>query len=281
MANADDPQHPGPQVVPLTQREPVKLLQTRAAQLAQLLVGAAMAVVVLLPTTAQAAEADALPTLPDSAQGLSYGDLTGSLERMTSKDQDLQTAEGDERAALISVTRGDLAEDAVTTHGIDTDNLQWDDTRVFVNDDKHMVQVPAAQSDEDPSSLTVFYDSQDTVVDTVEILFIPVSQSALRVQAWQNEDSQVDNVVDSESKMIVDTSDWDGSLPSGPSTYVDWSELNDCLAGLGISWAVIAGLSVVCSVACLGTAGWGCAVCISAAGAGTATNVYHCVKQAS
>ncbi|MCT3569250.1 hypothetical protein [Levilactobacillus brevis] len=60
-------------------------------------------------------------------------------------------------------------------------------------------------------------------------------------------------------------------------TKKSWlSCMGKCLNGMGIPNWVLGAVGAGCAVVCIGTAGTGCAACVSAVGAGYGTEVFHC-----
>ncbi len=59
---------------------------------------------------------------------------------------------------------------------------------------------------------------------------------------------------------------------------LSWKKLNSCLNSIGISWAILAVISVACSAACATMVA--CAPCIAAMAGFTGGTITGCVKRA-
>ncbi len=114
------------------------------------------------------------------------------------------------------------------------------------------------------SGVTVFFDQQGSHVNTVETLFSQPSAGAHRLQVWSN------------GKLVADQVFDEGQV----RPQFSWDVLNSCLSNAGIAWATVALISVVCSAACVGTAGAGCVVCIAALAGDTGGTIGFCVGRA-
>jgi len=60
-------------------------------------------------------------------------------------------------------------------------------------------------------------------------------------------------------------------------TKKSWmSCMGKCLSGMGVPTWILGAVGAGCAIVCIGTAGTGCAACVSAVGAGYGTEVFHC-----
>lgn len=131
-----------------------------------------------------------------------------------------------------------------------------------------------------PSVLGVMVDPKtDSVVFTTEMLISALDSNSVQVTVWNDGKLSLNKIASAEGQ-VRDA----GVAPSvNIAAAADgfWGRLNDCLAGLGIGWAAVTAISVACSVACVVTAGTGCALCIIAAAGVTNANIAGCIAQAS
>ncbi|MDR6939315.1 hypothetical protein [Arcanobacterium hippocoleae] len=116
---------------------------------------------------------------------------------------------------------------------------------------------------------TFFITSQG--IKTFEMYVKPVNSHHVHVKSWINGIKSVDQITPVPSNSSFSK--------SATPMWIDWGNLNNCLSKLGISSWVLAGLGLVCGVACAGTAGLGCIGCVSFAAGFGAGSVKACVQK--
>lgn len=120
----------------------------------------------------------------------------------------------------------------------------------------------------DIASTTVFLDELGKAETTYQISLYQIDSTSGRVQTYAGGEKTLDKVV---------TEPESNPNQIQPQTILDWGKVNQCLNNAGVaSWAV-AGLSVICSAACIATAGLGCIGCIAAAATVTGATAGSCV----
>lgn len=152
---------------------------------------------------------------------------------------------------------------------------------------KSVVQIPLrGERLEQPSNLSVFFDARNVVSSVVEVQYAQDQRNAERgrVTLWRDNSVLIDKVVTAEGGVSTATSPRAG-LSTGSEAVAgvtfDWGKFNDCLASHGIAGWLIVAIGVACSVACAGTLGAGCAVCLASIG-GIGTGVItNCYKKAT
>ncbi|SES03510.1 hypothetical protein SAMN05216188_12022 [Lentzea xinjiangensis] len=130
------------------------------------------------------------------------------------------------------------------------------------------------------SVLGVTFDSRTgAVVATTEMVISGAENNSAHVTVWNNGVLSLNKIASSDGQ-VRDT----GVVPATTLSAASdgfWERLNDCLAGLGIPWAVVTAIAVACSAACVISAGTGCLLCILAAAGVTQANIAGCVAEAS
>lgn len=166
---------------------------------------------------------------------------------------------------LVESAQQALQKQVARVAAVDVTELQWENTQAFeIAGNFRFVYAPLSQNQSDPSGLTVFYDLQGNHVHTVETLLSYPSETAHRLQVWDN------------GKLVGDET-FDGGEPHAEWS---WQALNDCLASNGISWATITVISNICAAVCVGTAGTGCVVCIVGVSGASGAVIGWCVGEA-
>lgn len=130
------------------------------------------------------------------------------------------------------------------------------------------------------SALGVTFDvDTGSVVSTSEMLFSSREDNSAQATVWNNGELSLNKVVSAEGTVR----EADFTPPTNVVAAADgfWGRLNNCLASLGIGWALVTAITVACSAACVVTAGTGCMLCIIAAAGVTNANIAGCVAEAS
>lgn len=176
--------------------------------------------------------------------------------------QQLSSQRADSLAAAADLT-------SVSKSGeqIDTSSAQaWelDDGNVYVN--------YSFEGDiEGVSNIGAVVSPDGEVLATAEIVMKAETEDSGHVEAWNNGKKTADQDVSSDDAASGELTAQEGGF---------WSKLNDCLSSAGISSWVVAGISVACGAACVGTAGLGCVACIAAAAGVTGGTAGYCIDQA-
>lgn len=113
--------------------------------------------------------------------------------------------------------------------------------------------------------MTVFYDAQGSHAHTVESVLTHPSNTAHRLQVWDNGKLVGDETFDEANAHI----EW------------SWQALNDCPSSAAIAWGTITTISIICAAACVGTAGTGCVVCIVGVSGADGGVIGWCVGEAA
>jgi hypothetical protein len=120
------------------------------------------------------------------------------------------------------------------------------------------------------SSVTAVYTASKMRAGVIEMQFHEISSNSGRVQFWADGEQRYDEVVTAENPEPSQTQ----------SRGMNWQNLNVCLGKLGIPAWIAAGISNVCALACLITAGAGCVICVAGVIGFSGGSVAFCVKQA-
>ncbi|MEV6236870.1 hypothetical protein [Lentzea sp. NPDC051838] len=131
-----------------------------------------------------------------------------------------------------------------------------------------------------PSVLGVTFDpGSGAVLFTTEMLITGAADNSAHVTVWNNGELALNKITTADGQ--VRESDAAPPVAFAAASDGFWSRLNDCLASLGIGWAVVTAIAVACSAACVVSAGTGCLLCILAAAGITNANIAGCVAEAS
>lgn len=124
-----------------------------------------------------------------------------------------------------------------------------------------------------------FNPDSGAVISTSEMLISGKENNSAQVSVWTDGRLSLNKITSAEGEVR----DANTALPANLAAAADgfWSRLNNCLASLGIGWAVVTAITIACSVACVASAGTGCLLCILAAAGVTNANIAACVAQAS
>ncbi|KAA9108448.1 hypothetical protein [Microbacterium rhizomatis] len=158
-----------------------------------------------------------------------------------------------------------------------------------------LLQAPLAsgQNAVAPSAMTLVIDRRTGSASTIETVFTPLSTTSGTVRAWIDGELKVDSTVSaleassgySRTNAALKASARSVRPLADPGSGPWWQALNTCLAAMGIPGWILAGLSIVCGVACVAAFTppglVACALCIAAA-SGFATGVVTvCVNNAN
>lgn len=131
-----------------------------------------------------------------------------------------------------------------------------------------VVSVPLRGTDL-PEVSNVTFVSVDGLTSVVEMKSWMIDAATVGFQMWQD---------GTQSKNVVLTNPDADSAGGFQQIGVDWRKLNSCLNSIGISWAVLAVISVACAAACATMVL--CAPCIAAMAGWTGGTIAACVKRA-
>lgn len=188
----------------------------------------------------------------------------------TSLIEAAETAEG-----LVDVTgrRAERLVTAAATSGYQSRSgheLNWDAAAVQAYRGIQLVTVPLGGSVLDGVSKVVFLHQRGTT-SVVEMVGVAVDLATFHLNVWQDgallQNADITNSQMLEGQDVVQA--------------FSWSELNRCLSNAGIAWWILSSIAVVCAAVCVGTAGFGCAVCIAGLAGGHAGMAAACVKRAN
>ena len=133
------------------------------------------------------------------------------------------------------------------------------------------IPVNPGQGVTEQTSVSVFFDSSESLVGTTEFEFTPVSGVSGTVRVWANGELTMDQLVSApaagtkgEVSLQYTRGDW-------------WGNFNECLSSAGIAAWVVTGIAIACAAICIITIGAGCLVCLGAASAGYSATVSSCI----
>ena len=132
---------------------------------------------------------------------------------------------------------------------------------------EYFIRVPLGGDVDKVSALGVVVAPNGKVTSAAEVIAQQSSEDSGRIAAWNNGEKVADRIV------------FDHEVASSEKAGF-WGTLNKCLSSAGVAGWVVAGLSVACGAACVGTAGAGCVVCLTAASGIGAGTVSFCVNKA-
>lgn len=186
--------------------------------------------------------------------------------------------------SLLEQARLSMESGGVTTHlpvGAKFDVASATAFKTKSGDGPSILRLPLAGANLAKASVLgiTFNPDNGAVISTSEMLISGKENNSAQVSVWTDGRLSLNKIASAEGEIR----DADTALPANLAAAADgfWSRLNDCLASLGIGWAVVAAISVACSIACVASAGTGCLLCILAAAGVTNANIAGCVAQAS
>ncbi|MEV4052279.1 hypothetical protein AB0J55_13945 [Amycolatopsis sp. NPDC049688] len=134
-----------------------------------------------------------------------------------------------------------------------------------------------------PSSLTVGFDRDGGLADYAEQDFAVLSPASAHVSVWANGELKADATGYNDG--TVQFSGQSATPPPQAQPNADvgkfFSVLNSCLSSAGIPQSVVTLITIGCGIACLGTVGAGCVVCIVAAAAAEGGIIGYCAGKAA
>ncbi|MFI6076040.1 hypothetical protein ACIA5C_31270 [Actinoplanes sp. NPDC051343] len=203
--------------------------------------------------------------------------LAAGIKHIADANATATRTNGKAAERVVRAVHSQVDSGAVSLKAVDPSKLLWSDAEVVqAKEGGRAVRVPASEARGDESAVA-FILHGDHIASVMEQKFSPVSSTALRLQFYFDGQLRLDKVADSATKVVSDYADW---APGGAATpALSWSKLNNCLASMGIPWAVITLLSVACGIACALTAGFACAACLLEAGAGTLSTIQYCLSK--
>lgn len=132
-----------------------------------------------------------------------------------------------------------------------------------------VVSVPLVGTDVPEFSKVTFVKRGNTT-DVYEMVAQMAGPDQVHFQMWRNGSAVED--------LVITNPDPDAELGGVVQAGLSWSRLNYCLSNIGINWAVLAIISVVCAAACATMVG--CAPCIAAMAGWTSGSIAGCVRWA-
>ena len=185
----------------------------------------------------------------------------------------VEAAETAEEFAEVGGRRADRLVSAAKAAGYEPRSgyeMNWDAAGVQAFRGMQVVTVPLTGNVLDGASKVVFM-HQGGRTSVVEMAAVAVDLATFHLVVWQD-GARVQNA-DITNPEIVAGQD--------PVQVFSWSELNRCLSNAGIAWWILSSIAVVCAAVCVGTAGFGCAVCIAGLAGGHTGMAAACVKRAN
>lgn len=198
-----------------------------------------------------------------------FNRIIGAKDSLSSLTQDVNEKEKNQ---LLKKTRELLKEGSITNFPEET-KAEYKESvvRKYETEDKeirYIVTVPLHGGKiEKLSTVTIEYDQNINYVDTTEILISDVDETYGNVTVYKLGKKLLDQNINKEEGNEIQAS--------------FWSCLNNCLASQGIAGWTITALSIACGLACAGTAGLGCIVCLAALTAGAEWVIANCVYSCS
>lgn len=177
------------------------------------------------------------------------------------------------------------AEDALrqghaTLRGTDGIQIHGPSTVVRQFDDGYMVQHELeGESVVQPSTLTVLFDEQGSLISSTQILLRDIGvDTAGRMTMWNDGKLVADYLVDDSGERQPYSTEAAASQDEVITAQWSWSKFKACLNRQGVASWVVTSISIACSVVCLATFGAGCAACIAAAGSIASTTIFYCAR---
>lgn len=225
-----------------------------------------MFLAVLLATFSSGSIAAAQPTPPPAE---------GNISDFLQKTQDAVTypeVTGEDRDILKNSAVTEVQRTGV--HLQPGDSLDFDSQMVKVlPEGTYVVSIPIrGPTVPHGASVAVLFDSDFVRTGMIENQLHSISDTSGTVQSWVDGELIYDETVTAENATA------DDSDPQARG--MNWGKLNSCLASAGVPAWVAAGLSNICAIACLITAGAGCVICIAGVIGFSGGVVYACVERA-
>lgn len=195
----------------------------------------------------------------------SEAQLEALLTQAAEAVDEFREVNGHQRTRLIAAAK---ASDYVPRSG---QVLDWDAAVVQSYQGTKVVTIPLVGDALVDGSKVVFMQAAGRA-SVVETAVRMLDTSTAHLELWQD-GSQVRNANITNPNVI--------QANDGVVQVFSWSVLNRCLASAGIAWWIIAAIGVTCTAVCVGTAGFGCAVCIAALAGSNVGLAAACVKRAA
>ncbi|MBC7277870.1 hypothetical protein [Nocardioides sp.] len=178
-----------------------------------------------------------------------------------------QLVEGDEAEAYVQQALREVT--AVGTHvnGAEGESVGFANERVMrFEDGTVFVNFPLGGGELVSSALNVAI-SENGESRVFEILMRQINATSGSVEYWVGGDKVLDRIVEE---------------PAEPEMSAKgWGEFIDCLESQSVPGWVITGITIACSVICVGTFGAACAACIGAAITGYGSVIGLCIQRAT
>lgn len=195
----------------------------------------------------------------------SEAQLEASLVQASETVDGMHNVNGRQRTRLVEAAK---ASDYALRSGL---TLDWDAAVVQSYQGMKLVTIPlVGDALPDVSKVVFMYAAGRASVVEVSTRMLDVS--TVHMEVWQD-GAQVKNVDITNPNVVQDE---DGIVQA-----FSWSVLNTCLSNAGIAWWILGAIAVTCTAVCVGTAGFGCAVCVAALAGGHTGLAAACVKKAA
>lgn len=167
---------------------------------------------------------------------------------------------------LLKLTKNQLKNKLI---GLEIKDLDLEKAKTFsLNGSGYFVQYPIrANSDyEIISNISFTVDSDFKISSVVEVNLKLIDEEHADLQVWSDGKNTINQILEK------------------PDVQPQWSfsKFTKCLGSeLGVSWAVISTIAMLCTPACMATVGVGCVLCVTAGGSLTGFNWGYCIAKAS
>lgn len=240
------------------------------------------------PATPEATAAQAMQSAVTPLPGNVPSEVTAALDKLEKSSQTFAQKydKGDPSltGVLLEKARASMGSGGVTTHlpsGAKFDVASATTYKTKSGGGQTILRLPLAGANLAKASVLgiTFNPTTGAVISTSEMLIVGRENNSAQVTVWQDGVLSLNKIASEEGQVREANTVSPGNLVAASDGF--WSRLNDCLAGLGIGWAVVTAITIACSVACVISAGTGCLLCILAAAGVTNANIAGCVAQAS
>ncbi|MET8761522.1 hypothetical protein [Lentzea sp. NPDC004782] len=240
------------------------------------------------PATHEATAAQAMRSAVMPLAGNVPTEVTAALDKLEKSSQafaqNFDKGSPSLTAVLLDKARASIGSGGVTTHlpnGAKFDVASATTYKAKSGNGPTILRLPLAGTNVAKASVLgiTFNATTGAVISTSEMLIVGRENNSAQVTVWQDGVLSLNKITSAEGQV----SDAGTASPTNSVAASDgfWSRLNNCLASLGIGWAVLSAITVACSFACVISAGTGCLLCILAAAGVTNANIAGCVAEAS